>query len=365
MINDDWVSWSEAARILGCPVSTVEHYARTGRFVRRQHDGVRSTLSRRSVLDFKPTWEEIVRRRTANGEMVRLSAGDAPPPYPDRWISTAGAAALLGTSTYAVRRIARRAPTTPSLMYGRSRFFDRAALLAAHEAREAAGYRPRMPRTVVSRPAPASEPPSDDWISVGTAARILGISERHTRRLASTGELQATVYNTVTWIMLRSAEERQSEQSRWIGYDEAKRLASTSQGRLARAVRDGEVISRGTAAPVPSLLRESVISFAARLREERARERERAAERARPQPSTAPPDGGHVWLSANEAAEILCVSRQTVNHRASADRLPYFQVPDTRRRWYRKDLIEQVAAAERWPLSESGRDVVAQPTVDD
>ena len=54
-----WVSQSEAAALVGCPVPTIEHYAREGHIKRRPRSGNRPTLNRASVEQFADQWRAI------------------------------------------------------------------------------------------------------------------------------------------------------------------------------------------------------------------------------------------------------------------------------------------------------------------
>ena len=56
-----------------------------------------------------------------------------------------------------------------------------------------------------------------------------------------------------------------------------------------------------------------------------------------------PPNDGHVWLSASTAALVLGISRVRVCQLARADRIPHMRRRE--RLWFRRDLLEQYAAA--------------------
>ncbi|MEI5674968.1 hypothetical protein [Nocardioides sp. CCNWLW216] len=96
-MTDDsgWLTWTQAAELAGCPVSTVEHYARIGRIERRQVRGRgRGSLERRSVEAFASWWREEVarrKRRRADHESRRIR-----PPEPQGWIQATEAAEQLG-----------------------------------------------------------------------------------------------------------------------------------------------------------------------------------------------------------------------------------------------------------------------------
>ncbi|WP_090860082.1 hypothetical protein [Nocardioides lianchengensis] len=93
--DSDWLTWPQAAELVGCPVPTVEHYARSGRIVRRsgqgRHDG---SLQRPSVEEFAVWWRE----RTEGLERRRQQREDRRirPPEPEGWIQATEAAERLG-----------------------------------------------------------------------------------------------------------------------------------------------------------------------------------------------------------------------------------------------------------------------------
>ncbi|MDP3893294.1 hypothetical protein [Nocardioides sp.] len=55
----EWITWPQAAEIVGCPVPTIEHYAREGHITKRPRRGARPTLLRSSLEDFATRWREI------------------------------------------------------------------------------------------------------------------------------------------------------------------------------------------------------------------------------------------------------------------------------------------------------------------
>ncbi|MEI5672990.1 MULTISPECIES: hypothetical protein [unclassified Nocardioides] len=91
----DWLTWPQAAELVGCPVPTVEHYVRTGRIVRRPGQGRRGgSLQRESVEEFAGWWRERIaglqeRRQDREARRIR-------PPEPEGWIQATEAAERLG-----------------------------------------------------------------------------------------------------------------------------------------------------------------------------------------------------------------------------------------------------------------------------
>jgi len=109
-----WVSWAEAAEIVGCPVSTVEHHVRTGRIERRPFDGSRPTLRLSSVVEFahwfhcrRQRLDKEATRREAQRTNENGVAGDM--------LNTEQAAAQLGVSASMVSHLTR----TGQLQYER------------------------------------------------------------------------------------------------------------------------------------------------------------------------------------------------------------------------------------------------------
>ena len=79
MTQDDWLSWPDAAELVGGPVSTIEWYTRQGRIEHRAARGQRPSLKRESVEEFAVWWaerqaaeaaEEVRHRRSAVSEIA-------------------------------------------------------------------------------------------------------------------------------------------------------------------------------------------------------------------------------------------------------------------------------------------------------
>jgi hypothetical protein len=123
-------------------------------------------------------------------------------------------------------------------------------------------------------------------------------------------------------------------------YADAMPLLGCSGPTVARLVREGRIRSREQAWRAwPSLWRQDVERVAAG----RAEERQAAEARSRARPLSLPPDDEHVWLTPVEAALVLGMSRPGVHYRAQRELLPH--VKHGRRVWFRRDHIEQAAAA--------------------
>lgn len=70
-VAGEWITWPEAAEIVGCPVPTIEHYAREGHITKRPRRGARPSLLRSSVEEFATRWRDITAAREAARESAR------------------------------------------------------------------------------------------------------------------------------------------------------------------------------------------------------------------------------------------------------------------------------------------------------
>lgn len=126
----------------------------------------------------------------------------------------------------------------------------------------------------------------------------------------------------------------------WISYAEAARIAACSQRTIGLAVRDGLVTSRHAGLNVPALDRRTVERFAVMFAERRAyRERARRIRAAK----SGPPDMVNLWLTPDEAGDVLGVTGSRIRQLVNTDRLPHTR--RGRRIWIRLDHAEQAAAA--------------------
>ena len=116
--DSEWVSWAEAARLLGLPVHRVEWWKRQGRIEHRTEDKMRPTLRRSSVEEFGRWLHTRHDDRRARRE-AKFSATRAArrPPQPVGYVTTAEATVTTGLSSKAVLR---RAKPLGALRIGRS-----------------------------------------------------------------------------------------------------------------------------------------------------------------------------------------------------------------------------------------------------
>jgi len=97
--DPDWLSWPEAAELVGCRVPTIDWNARQGRIERRPSKGSRPSLKRESVEEFAVWWAQrqaVKEKKKADAE--RRSRNWADPPEPTGWLSTKEAAAALNVT---------------------------------------------------------------------------------------------------------------------------------------------------------------------------------------------------------------------------------------------------------------------------
>lgn len=139
----------------------------------------------------------------------------------------------------------------------------------------------------------------------------------------------------------------------WISIVEAARIAGCNPGTINRYVRAGRIVSRGgrrrpgsgNRGGSASLRLDSVEEFAtwwqARRQAEAERTRARRLERATRR--VVPPDDSIVWLTMDDAAAVLGVSRVRVGQLVRAGRIP--AISRGRRHWLRREDVERLAAA--------------------
>ena len=215
----EWVTWPEAAAIVGCPVPTIDWYTRTGRILKRARHGARPSLSRSSVEEFARWWHH-----------VQTSRAD--------------------------RRVTSRT-------------------------RKPAGPRPG-PETRESRPDELPPPDPRTWIPTARAAELLDVSPATVARLAKQGTYPALLHAGRWWVDRQAVVDSAEDRSRWVSYVEAARLAGCSPGAIGYAVRHGGITQREmTNRALPSLERSSVLAFAeGRAARARALARRRAPDPA-------------------------------------------------------------------------------------
>ncbi len=108
-----WITWSQAAELVGCSVSVIERHTRTGRIQSRplRHRGhYQPTLSRTSVEAFATWWRpmnaEREQRRAERARTARAQEPIGPPDDGQVWLGATTAALVIGCTPQWVGRIA-------------------------------------------------------------------------------------------------------------------------------------------------------------------------------------------------------------------------------------------------------------------
>ncbi|SDC47184.1 hypothetical protein [Nocardioides lianchengensis] len=186
--DPDWLTWPQAAELVGCPISTIEHHARTGRITRRPGQGRRSgSLNRESVEEFAAWWREHtagLQERRQHREDRRIR-----PPEPQGWIPATGAAERLGYAhSDHVVYLARQGRLEGRKVNGR--WWVREAEVEAY----------REDR--------------DRWISWLDAAQLVGCSHETIRRAVADGRIEKRVVHRAQASLSRASVERFAENRR-------------------------------------------------------------------------------------------------------------------------------------------------------
>ncbi|MEI5672630.1 MULTISPECIES: hypothetical protein [unclassified Nocardioides] len=93
--DSDWLTWPQAAELVGCPVTTIETYVRSGRIARRPGQGRRGgSLQRESVEEFAVWWH--AKTAALEQRIAARKARQIQPPEPEGWIQATEAAERLG-----------------------------------------------------------------------------------------------------------------------------------------------------------------------------------------------------------------------------------------------------------------------------
>lgn len=128
--------------------------------------------------------------------------------------------------------------------------------------------------------------------------------------------------------------------TQWVTYVEAAKIVGCSEPTISKAILAGQIVSRHAGRKLPALDRDTVEEFARRFAERQAyREHRRRARADRIEP----PDMDHLWLTPNEAGDVLGITGRRVIQIVERDRLPHTR--RGRRIWIRLDHAQQAAAA--------------------
>lgn len=117
--RSQWVSFADAALLLGCTPGVVERLAREGWFERRTVYRALASLSRESVEAAVPRWHALLAEaERARVARTRRRTAERPPDDGQVWLDVATTALALGVTRSAVRqRIVRG--TLPAVQEGR------------------------------------------------------------------------------------------------------------------------------------------------------------------------------------------------------------------------------------------------------
>lgn len=136
----------------------------------------------------------------------------------------------------------------------------------------------------------------------------------------------------------------------WIRAKDAAGILGVHMSAIPKMIRRGDLTKRQRR---PILNRDEVVAY------RDARDTARSAP-AKPRPAArppSPPDSEHEWLSADQAAHLLGISRVAVNARARRERLP--SAVANGRRWYRMDHLRLYLIAQS---AEGGQALCEMPS---
>lgn len=130
----------------------------------------------------------------------------------------------------------------------------------------------------------------------------------------------------------------------WITAREAAEILGVHKSNIQKMRRRGELTTRPGRVR-PAFDRDQVIE----LRDQRAMPRPKTPPKpsraVRPPWIASPPNAAHDWLTSDQAAALMGVTRNAVNDRARRGRLPS-EMHDGRR-WFRRDHLELVKRADQ------------------
>lgn len=181
--------------------------------------------------------------------------------------------------------------------------------------------------------------PGPGWVPSSQAAKTLGVGPAEVPYLVHQGHLVGKKLSGRVWVLESVLEAYVAEEALWISYAAAAEIVGVSLTTIGTLVTKGTFVRRPTPTRRASLERVSVEKYA---EERRAARAEVARRRTAAQP-TGPPRDGQVWLDAKTTSLVLGIGVVRVGQLAQADRLPFTEHGG--RRWFRRDHVEQVAAA--------------------
>lgn len=191
-----------------------------------------------------------------------------------------------------------------------------------------------------------------NWLTVDEAAAELGLKPNYVLWLLRSGRLAGERTDDGWRASPGAVQDRQTKAHGWISYVAAAKIVGCSAATIGNAVKAGKLEHReGTSRYSASIGRASVEKYA----EEWQAEQQAAQERRDAQPAVASgfPEDGHMWLDTNTTALVLGISPSRVGQLARRESLP--SVTRGRRRWFRRDHIETIAASRSLAATISSR----------
>lgn len=161
MADSEWLTWAQAAELVGCPVPTIDWNKRMGRIRSRRQ---RPSLDRTSVEEFAQWW----RARRDNREERRALGVERnwrQPPEPSGWLSSTEAATHMGCTAHHIAYLANTGELKATKSGGRLWFRETSVTSFVAE--------------------------RDLWVSYATGATIAGCSVGTLKRAVGQGTVEA------------------------------------------------------------------------------------------------------------------------------------------------------------------------------
>lgn len=249
------------------------------------------------------------------------------------WISWDAAARIVGCSprTLEYHVAAGRVRRRPAIGSRPVIDAESARAFAAHRAEQWAAQAARQSRRPRTR---RSEVP-EGWLTSAEAAALLGLGTDRVVQLGREGDLPRRKHGRGYLYPANAVATMAEQRQGWVSAARAAEMTGRTLSMLRRAAERGEIITRKAPRATPALSTESVLAWA-----EQHPKRER---KPKPRAASAAPDDGLVWLPRSTVALMLGISTTRVAQLTAADRIPHQR--RGHRTWYRRDHIEQLAAA--------------------
>lgn len=137
----------------------------------------------------------------------------------------------------------------------------------------------------------------------------------------------------------------------WVSWAAAGELLGLGSGVIRGYIAAGKLQTRPRRGASPTIYLPSLRQLADEL-EAAKRLSQRTVRPHSPVVRARPPDDQHVWLGTTAAGYLLGITGEWARRRAHADTLPH--VVHDGRVWFRRDLIEQIAAASAFRSRQHG-----------